>query len=52
MGEHRLRLNRERDEGSVRKLNDIIARLTKQVTYYKNELELIDEKGESESVIE
>lgn len=52
MEEHRLRLNKKKDEGSVRKLNEIIERLTKQVDYYKNELELEQEKGESESMIE
>lgn len=53
MEEHRLRLNKKEEESSYRKLKDIVDRLTKQVDYYKNELELIDEeKGESEPIIE
>ena len=45
MEEHRLRLNKKEEESSYRKLKDIVDRLTKQVDYYKNELEVID-KGE------
>jgi len=51
MEEHRLRLNKK-EEVSYRKLKEIVDRMTKQLDYYKNELELIKEKGESESVIE
>tara|TARA_R100000278_G_scaffold31387_1_gene28805 strand:+ start:4057 stop:4179 length:123 start_codon:yes stop_codon:yes gene_type:complete len=33
-------------------LNEIIEGLERQIKFYKNELELIKEKGETESMIE
>tara|TARA_R100000808_G_C2149509_1_gene157926 strand:- start:2348 stop:2506 length:159 start_codon:yes stop_codon:yes gene_type:complete len=51
MEEHRLRINKK-DDGSVKKLNEIIDRLTRQRDYYKNELSLIEEGRDSEEKVE